>query len=345
MHFYSATRPGKPTTENEDWCAATSDLLVVLDGATVRTDTGCHHGIPWYTRKLGAGIIAAAAVRSTTLAAALSAAIAGVRELHPECNLDHPGTPSAGVGIVRWNETTLQYLVLGDVSVVIDTGIEVVEVSDQRVSQTASAERAEADRHLIGTPEKAAALVDMKHAELAARNVDGGYWIAAADPNAADHALYGELPRFTVRRLAVLSDGAARAVAAFDLFTSWSAALDAIEEHGPEEFIKLVRRTEMADPLGAHHPRNKASDDATVVYAGTENTAVEKLLAMTMNAPGIMGAEPRMPGWPTPGTTPEIPVPERDLSGLTPAQKLLAMTMNAPGIMGAEPRMPGWTPR
>jgi hypothetical protein len=281
MHFYSATHPGKPTTDNEDWCAVTSDLVVVLDGATVRTDTGCHHDIPWYTRKLGAGIIAAAAVRSTTLGAALSAAIAGVRELHPECNLDHPGTPSAGVGIARWDATTLQYLVLGDVSVVIDTSSEVVEISDQRVSQTAPAERAEADRHLIGTPEKAAALVAMKHAELAARNVNGGYWIAAANPDVADHALHGELPRNTAHRLAVLSDGAARAVAAFDLFTSWSSALDAIEDRGPEEFIQLVRRTEMADPLGARHPRNKCSDDATVVYA------------RTTNAPGDAGPEPR----------------------------------------------------
>jgi len=58
-------------------------------------------------------------------------------------------------------------------------------------SETAPAERAEVDRHLIGTPEKAAALIPMKRAELAARNVEGGYWIAAAEPSAADHARTG----------------------------------------------------------------------------------------------------------------------------------------------------------
>jgi hypothetical protein len=47
-------------------------------------------------------------------------------------------------------------------------------VVDPRVERTAKAERAEVDRHLIGTPEKAAALIPMKRAELAARNITGG---------------------------------------------------------------------------------------------------------------------------------------------------------------------------
>ena len=75
MFFTSATAPGKSGVPNEDWVAATSDLIVVLDGATIRTDTGCHHGVPWYTRKLGAGIIAGAASRAQTLTGALADAI------------------------------------------------------------------------------------------------------------------------------------------------------------------------------------------------------------------------------------------------------------------------------
>ncbi len=46
--------PGDPGTPNEDWVAVTSDLVVVLDGATVRTETGCVHGAAWYTGELGA---------------------------------------------------------------------------------------------------------------------------------------------------------------------------------------------------------------------------------------------------------------------------------------------------
>jgi hypothetical protein len=48
------------------------------------------------------------------------------------------------------------------------------------VDKTARAEREEADRHPFGSAEKQAALLRMKHAELAARNQPGGYWVAAA---------------------------------------------------------------------------------------------------------------------------------------------------------------------
>jgi hypothetical protein len=114
-------------------------------------------------------------------------------------------------------------------------------------------------------PEKAAALVRMKHAELAARNVEGGYWIAATDPTAAHHALTGEVPLAEVRQVAVLSDGAARAVDAFGLY-DWPGALEVLRDSGPDELIRQVRAAEASDPTAARWPRNKISDDATVAY-------------------------------------------------------------------------------
>lgn len=265
MHFTGATLPGSPDVPNEDWSASTSDLIVVLDGATVRTETGCTHGAAWYTRKLGAAIIGNAASRSTPLDQVLADAIRDVAALHPGCALDHPGTPSAGVAIVRLDGPALRYLVLGDVTVALDTIDGVAVVSDQRISTSAAAERAEVDRHPIGSETKAAALVTMKHAELAARGQE--YWVAAADPSAVQHAITGSAPLGDVHRLAVMTDGAARWV---DLFRAggWGAALGALARTGPEWFIqRLVRPIEQADPLGVRYPRNKVSDDATVVFA------------------------------------------------------------------------------
>ncbi|MEV0329094.1 hypothetical protein AB0H63_21995 [Micromonospora echinospora] len=241
--------------------------MVVLDGATARTDTGCRHGVSWYAAKLGSVIGTLAADLETPLMEALRDAIAQVAEMHRECDLAHPGTPSAAVSILRVNGSLWEYLVLGDISLVIDrpTGGPTV-VTDTRVDSTARSERDEADRHLIGSPEKQAALLRMKHAELAARNQPGGFWVATAVPSAADHAIVGSVPVDEVRRLAVLTDGAARIV---DLFGAldWSGALDSLSAHGPAELIRQVRTLEGADPQGARWPRNKRSDDATVVYA------------------------------------------------------------------------------
>lgn len=259
-NIHVASSPGMPDKASEDWALTTPELLVVLDGATARTETGCVHGIAWYARHLGGAIVERAAEQDD-LRSALAEAIDVVAREHSECDLTHPGTPSAGVAVLRADG---RYLVLGDVAIAVQTGADVLVVVDDRVSKTASAERAEVDRHLIGTPEKAAALVPMKVAELAARNVPGGYWIAAADPTAAEHAITGCADLRPGAPIAVLSDGAARAVD-FGLLT-WPQLLS-MAAGGPAEVVALVRESEAADPLGQRWPRNKASDDATIVTA------------------------------------------------------------------------------
>lgn len=264
MRVVSASEPGTPGRDNEDWVSTTSHVVAVLDGATARTETGCRHGVAWYATQLGAAVSKLAADPGVPLRVALAKAISDVARLHPGCDLTHPGTPSAAAGIIRVTPATVEYLVLGDVTVAADVDGTVVAVADDRVSRTAQAERAEADRWPIGAPEKTAAMLAMKHVELAARNRPGGYWVAETDPQAAGHALVGEWPRDRVRRVAVVTDGAARAVA-FGLMTVGDM-LHLLDVHGPAALVDQVRAAERSDPTGLRWPRNKASDDATVVY-------------------------------------------------------------------------------
>jgi hypothetical protein len=265
MQVLVASDPGSRDRDNEDWLHVDQDLVVVLDGATARTDTGCRHGVTWYAQRLGTSVVELARDLSVPLPHVLAAAITQVADEHRgTCDLEHPGTPSAAIGLLRFRSATLEYLVLGDVSLVIDQGGRIRVVSDDRVSRTASAQRAEADRHPIGSPSKAAALLAMKHAELAARNVPDGYWIAEADPTAAQHALTGTAKIDGRARVAVLSDGAARAVA-FGLL-DWPDTLDMLSSEGPAALIARIRRAEAQDPRGIRWRRNKRSDDATAVY-------------------------------------------------------------------------------
>lgn len=264
MRVVVASEPGTPGRDNEDWVSTTPHVVAVLDGATARTDTGCIHGVAWYATKLGAAVASRAGDHDVPLSTALAGAIADVAALHPGCDLSHPGTPSAAAGIVRIGEANVEYLVLGDVSVIADVGDVVRSISDGRVSHTARKERAEANRHPIGSPEKVAAMAAMKPVELAARNRHGGYWVAETDPAAARHALTGTLPRKTVSRLAVVTDGAARAVS-FGLMNP-IGLLDTLDTYGPASLIDQVRNAERSDPTGVRWPRNKQSDDATVVY-------------------------------------------------------------------------------
>lgn len=264
MRVVVASEPGSPDRANEDWVLTTPDVIAVMDGATARTDTGCRHGVAWFSTQLGAAVVRRAGDRGSSLVGALAGAIADVAALHPECDLTHPGTPSAATAVVRVAGDAIEYLVLGDVMVLADVAGKVQAISDERVSQTAPAERAEADRYPIGSREKAAAMVAMKHIELAARNAEGGYWVAEANPSAASHALTGEFSHREVTRLAVLTDGAARALS-FDLMSA-ADLLDTLDTSGPAKLIDQVRAAEISDPVGARWPRNKRSDDATVAY-------------------------------------------------------------------------------
>jgi hypothetical protein len=266
MRISGASLPSGKDDDNEDWYSASPHLVVVLDGATARTDTGCVHGISWYAAHLGAALTEGAAGADLPLREVLARAIERVAARHPECDLTHEGTPSAAVGMVRIRDGAADYLVLGDVSMVFDASAEINTVSDERVSGTAAAERFLADSHPIGSGEKNDALIRMKRAELAMRNRNDGFWIAAADPAAASHAVTSRIATEDLRRFAVLTDGAARIVGLFEEL-SWREVLDLAEKQGPETVLRRVRATEEADPNGIRWPRNKRSDDATIALA------------------------------------------------------------------------------
>jgi hypothetical protein len=248
---------------NEDHFATGEDMVVVLDGATVRTETGCTHGVAWYVRHLADAIVDHP---DSPPENALALAIVQTANQHRTCDLQHPGTPSAAVAILQARQGTLRYLVLGDVTMVADTRHGLKIVTDNRVSETARSERAIADALPNGSPQKAEALVRMKQAELTARNVPGGFWIATADPRVVKHALIGEFALADVVRVALLTDGAARAVEPLHIH-DWASLMALLVSAGPEELIRQVRAVESKDPDATRWPRNKIHDDATVVVA------------------------------------------------------------------------------
>jgi hypothetical protein len=267
MQVWSASEPAPGRLENEDLVFQHGDLVGVLDGATVPDgfDTGCVHGPAWYVRHLAARLALAVAARPTaTLAGHLAAAILAVRSDHADqCDLDHPGTPSSTVCLLRRTGDHADYLVLCDSSLVIDLGDRVEVVTDERLAAAAALVRQTAAALAGPELDPAAALRRATEVQRRAMNQTHGYWVAAANPDAAFHALTGDLPLFgpqRVRRAALLSDGAASAVDRFGLFDWWEL-LDLVARDGPGELIRRVRAAEQAD--GA--TRFKRHDDASAV--------------------------------------------------------------------------------
>ncbi|MGB2571119.1 hypothetical protein ACPFP2_22125 [Micromonospora citrea] len=263
----SVAAPGR--LENEDVVFRFGPLVGVLDGATVPDgfDTGCVHGPAWFVRHLAARIgLAVAARPAATLVSSLAAALLAVRADHGDnCDLDHPGTPSATVCLLREGVDEIDYLVLCDSPLVLDVGGRVEVVSDDRLDVA----MADLRRIAAGLPADGIDPQTRFRQAVAVQrermNRTHGYWVAATDPDAAYHAVTGTLPLRgpdAVRRAVLLSDGASCAVEQFGLL-DWAGLLDLVTAEGPGALIDRVRAAEREHPDRLR--RHKRADDASAV--------------------------------------------------------------------------------
>lgn len=250
MPFLLATEAGVPDRPNEDFAAVTATSAVLLDGVSAPQDedNGCSHGVAWYTRRLGA-LLLAGLDSGLPVRDALAEAITAVSSAHAKtCDLTVQETPSATVIAVRVHADTLEYLVLSDSVLLSQDDGRIRVVADTRLDDL---------RPRVGPGT----------AIRAWRNVPNGFWTAGADTRAAEEALTGVLPRAP---FLAMTDGASRSVEVFgDL--SWSEIFELAREQGPDSLLKRVRSLEGADPAGRRFPRGKVRDDATALWWNPES--------------------------------------------------------------------------
>jgi hypothetical protein len=264
-----ATSPGSMSKPNEDFVAASSSVAIVLDGLTAppALGTGCVHGTPWFVTRLGTQLVGAATTaREEPLQDLVASAITRVADSHAHtCDLDHPGTPSSSLAILREQDQRVEYLLLFDSVIVLDGTSGLTIVSDRRVDAVAQEEHLATRTHPIGSPAHQDRVQALIEAQRPHRNQPGGYWVAAAKPTAAYQAVTGSWPNDQVSCAALLSDGVSCLVELYAV-VDWTELLGILHQHGPTHVISRVREAEDADPTGARWPRYKRSDDATVAF-------------------------------------------------------------------------------
>jgi Protein phosphatase 2C len=270
MRVTTATAPARPDRPNEDFVATSNNTVVLLDGAgnPPGADEGCWHGVAWFTRTLGTTLLNLTTDQPTEpLTAALRVAIGHVADLHRgTCDLHHPGSPSATVVALRQVGDQLDYLVLADSVLVLDTASSTRVITDDREADVGRRFRAPMDALPTGSPEHADELRHYVETMRAYRNQPGGFWVASSDPAAADEAIMGTTTTVDTHAAVLLSDGASRLVDRFQLAT-WSQLVKLVSSDGPTALIDRVREAERSDPDGQRWPRGKSSDDATAAYA------------------------------------------------------------------------------
>lgn len=258
MRTELVSEPGHRAHPNEDFASVglpasgQGGSLVALDGVTPPPSaTGCLHSVPWYTARLGGALTElTVSLPDVPLSEALARAIARTAEAHADtCELSHPRTPQATVVLARWSRDTVEYLVLSDSTLLLQSPDgTVTPVLDDRIARL--------PRSALATD----AIVD-----ATVRNKEGGFFTAAADPTVAARAVTGTLPRTEVRALAALTDGAARWVEKFRE-GDWADCFALVQKEGPQALVDQVRALELADTDRRFLGRSKTHDDATAVY-------------------------------------------------------------------------------
>jgi hypothetical protein len=270
MRVITATEPARSDRDNEDFVAASHNTVVLLDGAgtPVGSESGCRHGVAWYSRHLGTSLLNLATDGpGIPLTDVLALSIEHVADLHRhECDLRHPGSPSATVLIARQHAGELDYLVLADSVLVLETSTQTHAICDDREAQVGQHHRAAMDALRSGSPEHVDAHRVYVETLRSYRNQPGGFWVASSDPDAAREAIVGKEPLDTLTAAVLLSDGASRLVDRFELAT-WSEVAQLARQSGPSAIIDQVRDAERSDPDGLRWPRGKSRDDATAAYA------------------------------------------------------------------------------
>ena len=269
MEVSFASWPGSLSKPNEDFVTASPSVAVVLDGlsAPPALGTGCLHGTPWFVVQLGTQVLSAAtSARDESLQDLVTSAISRVADSHAHtCDLEHPGTPSSSLAVLREQDQRVDYLLLFDSVTVVDGPSGLTVVTDRRVDAFARQEDLATQEHPIGSPAHQLCVQELVAAQRRHRNQPNGYWVAGAKPAAADQAVTGSQPQDQVGRAALLTDGVSSLV---DLYAvaDWPELLDSMQQHGPATIISRVREVEGADPTGSRWPRYKRSDDATAAF-------------------------------------------------------------------------------
>ncbi|GII01761.1 integrase [Planobispora takensis] len=193
-----AGEPARPDRPNEDFVGATPDAVVLLDGAgdPAGLESGCSHSVAWYSRTLGSTLLAELNRNPGSLTEVFASGIRQVASMHGDtCDLLHAGSPSATAVMLRRTGDTLQWLVLADSVLILDLGTaEPTVVCDDRLDAVAAPHHALFAGLRYGSPEHARARREFIETLRTHRNRDGGFWVAAVDPLAGEHALTGSAP-------------------------------------------------------------------------------------------------------------------------------------------------------
>ena len=242
---------------------------MLVDGAAPPgVEHVCRHGAAWYAQNLGSRVLdLLAATPGGPLTVALAESIEQVAGLHRHtCDVDDERSPQATVAIVRQRGDTVDLLVLADAFILLEpvsgapevlTDVREVDVRRECLSML--------DGMPAEAPERTERLPKVVAAFRARQNVPDGYFIAKADPTAADQSVVARRDLQDLTSVTLLSNGVSRLVDAYGL-APWPSLLRDLRSVGPDGVLRHLRDVERQLLEREQSGGRVGPDDATIAY-------------------------------------------------------------------------------
>ncbi|MEU6137340.1 hypothetical protein [Nocardioides sp. NPDC047086] len=266
MHVTLAQHPEPPS--GDDRAFVTSNAVIVLDGASAFSERDVPAST--YADQLGAALARLIEGSDEPLPHLLAEAIS---ETVTALGITPGGrAPSSTVAIARRrHDASLDLLVLGDSQIAIPGRV----IRDDRLGVIANdvrvAYRARLEAGYGYDDEHRRLLAALQDEQLRHRNRPGGYWIAEADPIAAEHAITCRVMQDPNLWCVLATDGAYRPMEHLRI-DNWPTIATA-DSRELESVLQRCQDWESTDPHGRQLPRAKRHDDKTLMIASMRSDA------------------------------------------------------------------------
>jgi len=181
--------------------------------------------------------------------------------------------PGATIGLVRWDESALEYYSLGDSSILVTTD----ETTDHHIEggpQPFDEElRGQVEEYLREKPEATpgdvrSAILPLIRESRQYREIPGGFWCLGVNPISATRAVTDHYTIEEVEHVSLFTDGLLNLVEPFGAFDGWTDVASYIDDYGTDAIVERIREIERGDPSMRQYPRLKPMDDIAVVHVG-----------------------------------------------------------------------------
>lgn len=180
--------------------------------------------------------------------------------------------PSACIGVVKVGKEKLEYYILGDITLAINTGKDTLVFCDDRVKKldAIAINQKTLFQKILGmnSIDARKAIIPLLRKNREKMNTPKGYWIFNGDKEAINNAISGEISLTIVKEFILATDGFSRLVDTVAIYTNWGEVFESINKYSLvlSELLLKLRNTESLDRECLVYPRFSVYDDASAIY-------------------------------------------------------------------------------